>query len=71
MEGVRKLGWAVKSRSTEGYVIHMAYYRHDTPEQAIQAYVEQTGKTWAESVSEGAVLVQQEIVEFKKPTSGQ
>jgi hypothetical protein len=65
---MRKHGWAVKSPSKDGSTIHLAYDRHDTPEQAIQAYEELVGKSWEECVKEGAVLIQQEIVEKTKPT---
>ena len=69
MSEVRKSGWAVKSRSPEGYVTTLSFVGHDTPEQAIEAYVASTGKTWIECVKEGATLVQLEIVERKLPTS--
>ena len=67
MEGVRKLGWAVKSRGADGDVIRMSYTLHSSPEEAIHAYEVATGKSWAEHVAEGATLVQQEMVEFQGP----
>jgi hypothetical protein len=67
MNEERKLGWAVKSPGKDGSTIHFAYDRHDTPEQAIQAYGELVGESWEECVRKGASLIQQEIVERKNP----
>jgi len=69
MEGVRKLGWAVKSRSADGDVISISYSSHSSPEEAIHAYEVATGKSWADHVAAGATLVQQEMVEFQGPRS--
>jgi len=63
MNDERKLGWAVKSQSKDGSTIHLAYDRHDTPDQAIEAYVELVGKSWEECLKDGAILIHQEIVE--------
>ena len=69
MEGQRKLGWAVKSSSSVGSVVQLAFASHDTPEQAMRAYEAATGISWAEAQSRGAILVQREIVDVKRPSS--
>ncbi len=69
MSEARKSGWAIKSASPEGAAVTLAFAGHDTPEQAIEAYVAYTGKPWAECVKEGATLVRVDMVERRPPTS--
>jgi hypothetical protein len=58
-----KIAWAVKAPGPDGEVIHLDFLRHATPEEAIQAYEEKAGRTWAECVKAGAKLVEQKMIE--------
>ena len=62
--GHPKVSWVVRHIENGNVVLHMSYDRHTTPEEAIQAFEQHTGKPWVEHVREGATIVQKEVMEF-------
>ncbi len=65
--GRRVLAWGVKENNGQNTVVTLSFSLWMTPEEAIEGYCKQTGKSWDQLTKEGAQLVQKSVVVFDKP----
>jgi hypothetical protein len=61
------LAWGVKENDGQKSVVTLSFNLWMTPEEAIEGYCKQAGKSWEQLTNEGAQLVQRSVVVFDKP----
>lgn len=66
-KGRSVLTWAVMEKNGQQNVVTLSFDLWMTPEEAIEGYCKQTGKSWDQLIKEGAQLVQKSVTVHVKP----